>query len=965
MEAFTNKTKLLTAKPIHDLPIAKDLPRFAFRMSIKNDLGIDILTPSPDVPTPEYLRRIFFTVAEKVNLEEDKFDQLKKAWSEYMNEAGELESILKQIIAASLDDNNRVMRVLKNCNQAVTAPAVIEFKLALGPMYPTKDVPNGWSFVISFLDECILVQNIKREQSIAGLFMLEWVLSMEFDFETVTCQRVTLQISEFEELDKSTPEKIRDVRAILRKFFKEDRRLSMSAEKSHGINALSKSMSIERPVKTNEARIDGGIPGEKIISKDETAKHLGVNGAVPGTLWITTYRIVFVPLPLIIPMNTGLKYSLERAVAHFEIALTSIHRVKKLTKFSDQITITCKDVRKLTLCVSDRDGFIEKLSKCQPSTITEIFAFSFAPKKMQDCDGWDNYIPMNEFKRLRFPTDKWRLSQINSEFRMCDSYPEALIVPYSATEEDIRVSFGFRKSGRVPTIIWKHPTTMSTISRTAPPESSGRNINALEDRRLLESLAKTTNPRAQFYLVDILPREKIETPYTTSTTLISSARSINSTYFATETFDMESISSLKDSFSELCKISQNGWVAGEDDEENTPKWVVMLEATGWLQQLQEVMAYSLRVIEMIEQGASVLLESPDHCDRIPQLTSLALLMMDPFYRTMRGFQVLIEKEWNAFGHRFRERCGYLSKQHEDAPLFLQFLDCVWQLTQQFPYDFEFNTKFLITVAHHLNTGLYGNFIMNTPAESRKYKVQKSTVSIWAHVNKLAHEFRNYNFSLRNAVLVPSLSYKRLQLWCDYYLRYSVDSQFVGETFAQEGGSVGINSSNGTNSRLKYSEPEAAVGQTNDKDSKDSKKLQQKNAELVRKLEHQAAQLEELKRENERLKKHGDQITKKYKSYKEKHRSNSTTSLHSDNFTPFPNIRLTVVPSGNQNTPTSILSSPGSDRASHTLSSSLTPSSCITPVSPICNRRDDSNTENWLAVHQSASGYNRIAKQTKD
>jgi hypothetical protein len=35
-------------------------------------------------------------------------------------------------------------------------------------------------------------------------------------------------------------------------------------------------------------------------------------------------------------------------------------------------------------------------------------------------------------------------------------------------------------------------------------------------------------------------------------------------------------------------------------------------------------------------------------------------MLDPYYRTMDGFAMLISKDWLGFGHMFQKRLGHYS-----------------------------------------------------------------------------------------------------------------------------------------------------------------------------------------------------------------------------------------------------------------------------------------------------------------
>jgi hypothetical protein len=70
-------------------------------------------------------------------------------------------------------------------------------------------------------------------------------------------------------------------------------------------------------------------------------------------------------------------------------------------------------------------------------------------------------------------------------------------------------------------------------------------------------------------------------------------------------------------------------------------------------------------------------------DRTPQLTALAQLLLDPFYRTPRGLATLIHREFASFGHRLALRRAL------GQPIFLQFVDAVWQLQRQCPHAFGF------------------------------------------------------------------------------------------------------------------------------------------------------------------------------------------------------------------------------------------------------------------------------------
>ena len=133
-------------------------------------------------------------------------------------------------------------------------------------------------------------------------------------------------------------------------------------------------------------------------------------------------------------------------------------------------------------------------------------------------------------------------------------------------------------------------------------------------------------------------------------------------------------------------------------------WFTELEATKWLDHIRAIMEATYRTVFLIDRGRSVLVHCSDGWDRTAQIDGLAQICLDPFFRTIVGFEILIEKEWLSYGHMFQTRIGHgegESGAEARSPIFLQFIDCVFQLTKQFPTYFQWNEKFLISLLDHL------------------------------------------------------------------------------------------------------------------------------------------------------------------------------------------------------------------------------------------------------------------------
>lgn len=88
-----------------------------------------------------------------------------------------------------------------------------------------------------------------------------------------------------------------------------------------------------------------------------------------------------------------------------------------------------------------------------------------------------------------------------------------------------------------------------------------------------------------------------------------------------------------------------------------------LARSGWLKHIAGILDGAGLIARQVGLSHShVLIHCSDGWDRTSQLSALSQICLDPYFRTLEGFMVLVEKDWLAFGHMFRHRSGHLNSE---------------------------------------------------------------------------------------------------------------------------------------------------------------------------------------------------------------------------------------------------------------------------------------------------------------
>uniref|UniRef100_A0A7N6A839 Phosphatidylinositol-3,5-bisphosphate 3-phosphatase MTMR2 n=1 Tax=Anabas testudineus TaxID=64144 RepID=A0A7N6A839_ANATE len=483
-------------------------------------------------------------------------------------------------------------------------------------------------------------------------------------------------------------------------------------------------------------------------------------GALRGSVTITNYRLFF--------------KCMDREPAFvLDLPLGVVSRVERIgTASSRDVSygLVCKDMRNLRFAhkqIEDtlRKSIFEVLMKFAfpVSNGLQIFAFDYGQVFPEN--GWKVYDPVTEYKRQGIPNESWRITKVNDHYELCDTYPSTLAVPVNIPDEELKRVAAFRAKGRIPVLSWIHPESQATVTRCSQPMVGVNGKRSKEDEKYLQAIMDANAQSHKLFIFDARPSVNAA-----ANKMKGGGYESEDAYQNAELvfLDIHNIHVMRES---LRKLKDVVYPNIEDSH-----WLSNLESTHWLEHIKLILAGALRIADKVESGkTSVVVHCSDGWDRTAQLTSLAMLMLDGYYRTIRGFEVLLEKEWLSFGHRFQLRIGHGDKNHTDAdrsPVFIQFIDCVWQLTRQFPAAFEFNEYFLVTILDHLYSCLFGTFLCNSEQQRLK-ECYDNYVSLWSYINSQMEDFTNplyVNYS--NHVLFPVVSLRHLELWVGYYIRWN-------------------------------------------------------------------------------------------------------------------------------------------------------------------------------------------------
>ncbi|XP_048586717.1 myotubularin isoform X2 [Nematostella vectensis] len=523
--------------------------------------------------------------------------------------------------------------------------------------------------------------------------------------------------------------------------------------------------------------------------------------AVPGRVDECSARLQkFKPLIFSNLEQIEHQYSLELSVP-----CTCIYEIRKFSRknipkgnsifMADGVELLCSNIQSHRFCLGlqdsyDADSLIKLLMYHTKPLFPRLFAFAYKTAILMppscnilDTTSAPNFYKFNdEFQRLGLLSlSKWRIPS-----HQCMPYPTQTLVPSTISDAELNTVAVFHKSSCFPTVCWQHPENgVALLRSSAVVNRRGLLEGRCEhDETMLTSICDCNENSNKAKLVVFTEQPKPTASGLQITGQLTPEQGETFYYPNCKFVYADSPPDFKAVRQSACKLQ--AFLASKGDDS---KYLSQLEETEWLTQLSELLQTATQAaVAMDCDKSSVLFSYEDGCDRTAQVSSLVQVMLDPYYRTLDGFQVLIQKEWLSFGHKFADRIlppeTNPESTEEHGPVFLQWLDCVWQLTQQYPFSFQFNEYLLKTIAESAYSSRFGTFLANSSRDREEEEIDERTASLWTWLNVVTMDdpdcFINPRYQKNASLkLFPRYHIACLKLWTSCY-----SSQFKQENLRE-------------------------------------------------------------------------------------------------------------------------------------------------------------------------------------
>ena len=481
-----------------------------------------------------------------------------------------------------------------------------------------------------------------------------------------------------------------------------------------------------------------------------------------------------------VKININNKKELYFNEAFYEFNLLEIKNFNNTQKYSYEETwveINLKDSRIFILNLLQKEKlkeFLEILDNFSTPIQTSLyfrhafFEYDKYEKELRDNanisypkiykSGWDIYNFYDEFKRQKVDLKNDYEILDNSNFNFCETYPSKIIVP-KISQDKIEKCANFRKKKRLPTLtyrytngycIWRSSQTKGGFTGKDDTDAifltnitrNSKNLVVYDARPKLNAMANKLKGGG-YENPNNYPKINMEVIFC----------------------DIPNIHAVRNSYEKL--LTNISYIP-----ENDYSVISNLPNTFWYETIILILKGGFQIYNSIKKEKTVLIHCSDGWDRTSQLSALSQILLDKYYRTLKGFIVLIEKDWLSFGHQFRLRNGFCPKEKRDefSPIFIQWLDCIYQIIEQNCSKFEFNVNLLNYIAERIYSGKYGTFLFNSEKERKENNAKETTISIWNDILEKENEFKNPIYDEKNEQEIQ-INYKKIKLWKEYFLRF--------------------------------------------------------------------------------------------------------------------------------------------------------------------------------------------------